>query len=102
MNNICFYFLAPTPVLREMCKRYREFTKPQRLRVGVGTYNVNGGKQFKSLVFKDISLIDWLIQPHSTNEDGVPLISPSETNDIYALGFEEIVDLSAGNIVSAR
>ncbi|XP_044740871.1 synaptojanin-1 [Chrysoperla carnea] len=92
---------APTPVLREMCKRYREYTRPQRLRVGCGTYNVNGGKQFKSLVFKDISLADWLLQPFGADEEGHPLAAESDLNDIYALGFEEIVDLSAGNIVSA-
>ena len=29
-------------------------------------------------------------------------MDPSQPVDIYAIGFEEIVDLSAGNIVSAR
>lgn len=51
---------APTPVLREMCKRYSEYTTPSQLRVSVGTYNVNGGKHFRSVVYKDLSLIDWL------------------------------------------
>jgi synaptojanin len=51
---------APTPMLREMCKRYNEFVVPSQLRVAVGTYNVNGGKHFKSVVYKDLSLIDWL------------------------------------------
>jgi hypothetical protein len=51
---------APTPVLREMCKRYNEYVVPAELRVAVGTYNVNGGKHFRSVVYKDLSLIDWL------------------------------------------
>lgn len=51
---------APTPVLREMCKRYNEYIIPAELRVAVGTYNVNGGKHFRSVVYKDLSLIDWL------------------------------------------
>lgn len=51
---------APTPVLREMCKRYSEYVTPSQLRVSVGTYNVNGGKHFRSVVYKDLSLIDWL------------------------------------------
>lgn len=51
---------APTPVLREMCKRYSEYIVPAELRVAVGTYNVNGGKHFRSVVYKDLSLIDWL------------------------------------------
>lgn len=51
---------APTPVLREMCKRYSEYITPAELRVAIGTYNVNGGKHFRSVVYKDLSLIDWL------------------------------------------
>lgn len=51
---------APTPMLREMCKRYTEYTVQSQLRVSIGTYNVNGGKHFKSVVYKDLSLIDWL------------------------------------------
>lgn len=51
---------APTPVLREMCKRQAEYIVPAELRVAIGTYNVNGGKHFRSVVYKDLSLIDWL------------------------------------------
>ena len=51
---------APTPVLREMCKRHNEYNLPSDLRVAIGTYNVNGGKHFRSVVYKDLSLIDWL------------------------------------------
>jgi hypothetical protein len=51
---------APTPVLREMCLRYNEYISISELRVAVGTYNVNGGKHFRSVVYKDLSLIDWL------------------------------------------
>lgn len=52
---------APTPVLREMCKRHNEFISFAPLRVTVGTYNVNGGKHFRSVVYKDVSLADWLL-----------------------------------------
>lgn len=92
---------APTNVLREMCKRSGEFVFPQRIRVAVGTYNVNGGKHFRSVVYKDVSLSDWLLDPtevsaHSLvdQNDGAPV-------DIFAVGFEEIVDLNASNIMAA-
>lgn len=52
---------APPSVLREMCKRYNEYVDVMKLRVCVGTYNVNGGKHFRSVVYKDVSLSDWLI-----------------------------------------
>jgi hypothetical protein len=51
---------APTPVLREMCLRYNEYQATNEIRVAIGTYNVNGGKHFRSVICKDLSLIDWL------------------------------------------
>ncbi|XP_066158200.1 synaptojanin-1 [Euwallacea fornicatus] len=96
---------APPPVLREMCKRYTEYTEPLQVRIAVGTYNVNGGKHFRSLVFKDIKLSDWLLDNHKNNQSLVDT-SYSDVNrmtpvDIYAIGFEEIVDLNAANIVNS-
>ncbi|XP_055712177.1 synaptojanin-1 isoform X1 [Phlebotomus papatasi] len=100
---------APTPVLREMCMRYAEYVTPKPLRVAVGTYNVNGGKHFRSVVYKDVSLADWLLDSHllartkslvdvsydtSPEEEGIPI-------DIFAVGFQEIVDLNASNIMAA-
>ncbi|XP_034653156.1 synaptojanin-1 [Drosophila subobscura] len=97
---------APTTVLRELCKRYTEFVHPRMCRVAVGTYNVNGGKHFRSIVFKD-SLADWLLDCHAMARSKalVDVNNPSEhvdhPVDIYAIGFEEIVDLNASNIMAA-
>ena len=55
------FVAAPTSVLREMCKRFSEYVVPANARVAVGTYNVNGGKHFRSVVYKDVSLSDWLL-----------------------------------------
>lgn len=70
----------------------------------MGTYNVNGGKHFRSVVYKDLSLSDWLLDSHKINADLVDINSTdnlSEPIDIFAIGFEEIVDLNAANIVAA-
>ncbi|KAI8035944.1 synaptojanin-1 [Drosophila gunungcola] len=97
---------APTTVLRELCKRYTEYVRPRMARVAVGTYNVNGGKHFRSIVFKD-SLADWLLDCHALARSKalVDVNNPSEHADhpvdIYAIGFEEIVDLNASNIMAA-
>ncbi|XP_068145428.1 synaptojanin-1 [Drosophila tropicalis] len=97
---------APTTVLRELCKRYTEYVHPRLARVAVGTYNVNGGKHFRSIVFKD-SLADWLLDCHAQARSKalVDVNNPSEhvdhPVDIYAIGFEEIVDLNASNIMAA-
>ncbi|KAJ8950358.1 hypothetical protein NQ314_007893, partial [Rhamnusium bicolor] len=97
---------APNYVLREICRRYTEYTEPLPVRVAVGTYNVNGGKHFRSVVFKDINLSDWLLDPHVKNQGslvdtGYTDVHKSVPVDIYAIGFEEIVDLNAANIVNS-
>ncbi|GAB0096797.1 Synaptojanin-1 [Sergentomyia squamirostris] len=99
---------APTPVLREMCMRYSEYVRPRPIRVAVGTYNVNGGKHFRSVVYKDVSLSDWLLDSHLLARSGSLVdthdVSPEEEGmpiDIFAVGFQEIVDLNASNIVAA-
>lgn len=85
-----------------MCKRYTEYTAPFSIRIAVGTYNVNGGKHFRSVVYKDVSLSDWLLDFHLYSgklvESNNDLTAPV---DIYAIGFEEIVDLNAANIMAA-
>ena len=39
------------------------------LRVAIGTYNINGGKHFRSVVYKNVSLDDWLLDPHKQNKE---------------------------------
>jgi phosphatidylinositol-bisphosphatase len=57
--------VLPADILHGMCSRYSEFTEPQPIRVAVGTYNVNGGHHFRSVVYKDSTLADWLLDsPH--------------------------------------
>jgi len=93
------YFHAPVPLLQSVVKRWSEFTDFIPLRVAVGTYNINGGKHFRSVVYKDVSLDDWLLDAHlrgnliDTEENHLPI-------DIFAIGFEEMVDLDAKNIVN--
>lgn len=87
-------------VLREMCRRANEFTQPSSIRITIGTYNVNGGKHFRSLAYKDVSLADWLLD--CPNNALVNTVHGKEhPSDIFAIGFEEIVDLNASNIMAA-
>ncbi|XP_068082117.1 synaptojanin-1 [Anabrus simplex] len=97
---------APTSVLREMCKRYNEYVFPSTARIAVGTYNVNGGKHFRSVVYKDLSLSDWLLDAPALARsqslvDVTQLPEEESPVDIFAIGFEEIVDLNASNIMAA-
>ncbi|XP_063363236.1 synaptojanin-1 [Cydia amplana] len=91
---------ASPPVLREMCRRVNEYTTPSSIRITIGTYNVNGGKHFRSLAYKDVSLADWLLDcPNNSLVNTVQ--GKDHPSDIFAIGFEEIVDLNASNIMAA-
>ena len=52
---------AQANLLRAMCVAQDEYTSPRTLRVCVGTYNVNGGKHFRSVAYKNQNLADWLL-----------------------------------------
>jgi len=44
-----------------MIQSYADYTRPEILRVSVGTWNVNGGKHFRSIAFKHEHITDWLL-----------------------------------------
>uniref|UniRef100_A0A7N8XDL8 phosphoinositide 5-phosphatase n=1 Tax=Mastacembelus armatus TaxID=205130 RepID=A0A7N8XDL8_9TELE len=92
---------ASPRVLLGMCQNHHKYTRPKQIRVCVGTWNVNGGKQFRSIAFRNQTLNDWLLD--APKKAGHPEFQDSKTNpiDIFAIGFEEMVELNAGNIVSA-
>ncbi|XP_057677038.1 synaptojanin-1 isoform X1 [Corythoichthys intestinalis] len=92
---------ASPRVLLGMCQNHRKYTRPKQIRVCVGTWNVNGGKQFRSIAFRNQTLNDWLLD--APKIAGHPDFQESKANpvDIFAIGFEEMVELNAGNIVSA-
>ncbi|XP_051062086.1 synaptojanin-2 isoform X2 [Phodopus roborovskii] len=93
--------LLVTPrILKAMTDRQSEFTSFKRVQIAVGTWNVNGGKQFRSNLLGTAELTDWLLDAPQLSGaadwqgDGSPA-------DVFAVGFEEMVELSAGNIVNA-
>lgn len=105
------YLHLPPNILIALCDRHLEYTTPKKVKVRVGTWNVNGGKHFNSIVYKRSDpLSDWLVDfkkaKHSPNimdlslNDSLGEVDASPA-DIYAIGFEEIVDLNASNIVAA-
>ena len=59
--EIQFLLSAPAALQQSICERWREFSTEEEIRVAVGNYNINGGKHFRSVVFKDVSLGDWLL-----------------------------------------
>ncbi|XP_073075925.1 synaptojanin-2 isoform X4 [Manis javanica] len=93
--------LLVTPrILRAMSERQSEFTNFKPICVAMGTWNVNGGKQFRSNLLGTTELADWLLDSPTLSSVAE---SPDDSSpaDIFAVGFEEMVELSAGNIVNA-
>uniref|UniRef100_K7E6M0 phosphoinositide 5-phosphatase n=1 Tax=Ornithorhynchus anatinus TaxID=9258 RepID=K7E6M0_ORNAN len=92
--------LGTASMLKAMAERQSEFTNFKRIRVAVGTWNVNGGKQFRSHLLSTSELTDWLLDSPKL-AGAAYFLDDSSSPDIFAVGFEEMVELSAGNIVNA-
>ncbi|XP_047125274.1 synaptojanin-1 isoform X1 [Hydra vulgaris] len=96
------FLYAPPKILRGICLRHKQFTKIHNMRVTVSTWNVNGGKHFRSIAYKHQSMHDWLLDYYKLAKEGI--LDNTETfekvTDVYAIGFEELVDLNTGNIIS--
>ena len=63
---------APAPLQQTVSKSWLDFTHSSPLRVAMGTYNINGGKHFRSVVYKDVSLDDWLLDGWKESRNGEP------------------------------
>ncbi|XP_055124212.2 synaptojanin-2 isoform X5 [Symphalangus syndactylus] len=93
--------LLVTPrILKAMTERQSEFTNFKRIRIAMGTWNVNGGKQFRSNLLRTAELTNWLLDSPQLS-GATESQDDSSPADIFAVGFEEMVELSAGNIVNA-
>ncbi|VDO05611.1 unnamed protein product [Rodentolepis nana] len=96
----------PQSVLQSILDRNAEFTRRERLKVFVGTWNVNGGRSVRSLAHQDDNIADWLLEKEKRYTGYVnPHADPeafSRPTDIFAIGFEEIIDLNAGNVVAGK
>ncbi|VEL08232.1 unnamed protein product [Protopolystoma xenopodis] len=98
----------PPALLMEILNRYPQFTRKESLRIFIGTWNLNGGKYFRSVTHKNESVTDWLLDlPDSVSHNwgyrnpSFDLAHLKERRiDLFAIGFEEIVDLNATNVVS--
>jgi len=58
---LCLLWTVPSDVMRLMIQSYADYMRPVSLRVSVGTWNVNGGKHFRSIAFKHEHITDWLL-----------------------------------------
>ena len=104
LGHVTRALLSPSDVFctrayrEDLTGRYMEYTESVPIRVCVGTWNVNGGKYAQSIAYKNQSMSCWLRDAPMTSVPNFHNCPP----DIYAIGFEELVDLNASNIVNTR
>lgn len=100
-----YYIFASPSLLVNMCDRYLEYCNPQQLRITVATWNVNGGRHFDNIMHNRARPVsDWLVDYKWCAEykrDATELLESNRPVDLYAIGFQEIVDLNATNIVAS-
>ena len=72
-------------ILRAMSERQSEFTNFKPVCVAVGTWNVNGGKQFRSNLLGTAELADWLLDAPSLCRVTGP---PGECGRVRVMGVE--------------
>ena len=61
IRKLCLLPAVPSDMMRLMIQSYADYMQPVSLRVSVGTWNVNGGKHFRSIAFKHEHITDWLL-----------------------------------------
>jgi phosphatidylinositol-bisphosphatase len=83
-NPVVMSYIREDWIKKQMKDREKEFTETQMIRVNVCTWNVNGKKPSP-----DLDLAEWLQLPNET-----------EMPEVFALGFQEMVDLTAVNVAS--
>lgn len=62
-----------------MVNDYPDYTEVEDLRIFVGTWNVNGGKHFRSIAHKHESVSDWLLDAASITKEKNPGLSTKKS-----------------------
>ncbi|KAK5967722.1 Synaptojanin-1 [Trichostrongylus colubriformis] len=93
-----YYFYECDEAVEQVVSRASEMTTLNRIKIFIGTWNVNGGKNMHNIAFRNQSnMADWIF-PNGTL---VSVDSVDEAPEIIAIGLEELVDLNASNLVKA-
>ena len=84
--------------MRELILRHPEYTTDKQVRVSIGTWNVNGGKHFRSIAFKHELITDWLLDLPKITEQTRPgsskVLSKSQNLTNFCKMFEIFMFLS--------
>ncbi|CAF3602692.1 unnamed protein product, partial [Rotaria sordida] len=106
------YVISDGIILSEMFKNRRNYVNKDKIRISIGTWNINGDKN-PALEHEYPAILDaWMLDgpenlPSKRRKaNTIPTLGYSTNDyvksmpDILAIGFQEICDLTASNIVS--
>jgi phosphatidylinositol-bisphosphatase len=97
-NPVVMSFIRDDWIKQQLHLREAAYTRFQNTSVVTGTWNVNAKKPLTASEAN--KLVQWIqLQTTSMQPLRSPTVSPSNLPDIIALGFQEIVDLNAVNVV---
>ncbi|CAI5447115.1 unnamed protein product [Caenorhabditis angaria] len=86
--------------VQQLVERAPEIAENHPLKIFVGTWNVNGGKNIHNVAFRNESnLSHWIFAEFAASN--LVCVENEELADIVAIGVEELVDLNASNMVKA-
>ena len=77
---------APLLLRRALCHRWQEYTSVGKLRVGIGTWNVNGGRHVRSIALKNHSMHEWLLDAPLTSHKAATAVS----SQLQVVGYQLI------------
>ncbi|EPB75803.1 hypothetical protein ANCCEY_05097 [Ancylostoma ceylanicum] len=104
-----YYFYECDEAVDHVVSRINEVTTPNPIRIFVGTWNVNGGKNMHNIAFRNQSnMADWIFPNGTLGRDSIGVVfilavdSIDDAPEIIAIGVEELVDLNASNLMKAR
>ncbi|CAC70096.1 Synaptojanin [Caenorhabditis elegans] len=94
-----YYYHEYADAVSQLVERSPEIAEPQSIKIFVGTWNVNGGKNIHNVAFRnESSLSHWIFANSMTR---LVSVEDEQLADIVAIGVEELVDLNASNMVKA-
>ncbi|VDK48305.1 unnamed protein product, partial [Cylicostephanus goldi] len=93
-----YYFFECEDAVEHVLSRRNEVTTANPMKIFIGTWNVNGGKNMYNIAFRNQSnMADWIF-PNGTL---VSVDNIDDSTEIVAIGVEELVDLNASNLMKA-
>ncbi|KAL3318941.1 Synaptojanin-1 [Cichlidogyrus casuarinus] len=83
------------PILWDALDQFPSYCDTRELKIFIGTWNVNGGKRYSSVLFKDDRISDWIFDLKNNLSDTIGFVNPS-------IGIQDIPDYPINKRATAK